>query len=83
MRWKKVTIVVAAIASCPVALILGGFLADWFYMRFIFHYPARDFAPGDAFGELILAMLFSTSIIAVALLVWRSLYKKIANSPAV
>jgi hypothetical protein len=79
MRWKRISIVIAAIATCPAALVAGGFLADWFYMRFMFHDPISDFGPGDAIGELILAIIFGTTLIAVTLLGWRSVYKRISN----
>jgi hypothetical protein len=81
MRWKKLFVIGGAIASCPVALIVAAIIADKFYMRFMFNYEISDFSPGDAFGEIFVAILFTVPLLIVILLAWVRLYRRISNQP--
>jgi hypothetical protein len=78
MKRRKLLVIGAAIASCPLALIVGAFLAYQIYMRFMFH-DVSDPGPGDAFGAIFLAMLFGVSLLILTLLGWERLYRRISN----
>jgi hypothetical protein len=60
-------------------LVAGFMIADPFYMRFIFERERKDFLPGDSFGGLIYAVLFSTALFVVAAFGWWRVYRRISN----
>jgi len=44
---KKTAVWLGVVATIPAALFLGFFVANPFYMRFVFEGDRKDFAPGD------------------------------------
>jgi hypothetical protein len=76
---KKILVICGAVISAPLVLVLSGILADEFYMRFMFRYDVSDFAPGDAFGEILLAILFAPLLFVMAGWGWTRLYQRISN----
>lgn len=79
MNWKKASVIAAIILTYPVTLVAGFFIAEPFYMRFIFEGNRRDFAPGDSFGVLIYTVLFSTLLFSAAAFGWWRVYRQISN----
>ena len=79
MSPKKILVISGALISAPLVLALAGILADKFYMQFMFRYDVSDFAPGDAFGEILLAILFALLLFVIAGWGWTRLYQRISN----
>jgi hypothetical protein len=79
MQWKKISVICGALASLPFVLALAGILADWFYMRFMFRYDVSEPGPGDALGEILLAMFFAMLLVALAALGWTRIYQRISS----
>jgi hypothetical protein len=77
MNWKKALVILGVIATYPVVLVAGFMIADPFYMRFIFQGERSDFAPGDTFGVLFYAVLFSVVLFEAAAFGGRHVYRKI------
>ena len=79
MIWKKIAVICGAIVSVPLAFVVGGVCTHPFYMRFVFNGELSDFAPGDAIGELLYLILFSTSFLLAELAGWVIVYRRVSN----
>ena len=79
IKLKKAAVWIGAVATIPVALVLGFVVADPFYMRFIFDGDRKDFSPGDSFGVLVWALIFSAVIIIPAMFGWWKLYRRLSQ----
>ncbi len=79
IKVKKVAVWLGAAATVPAALLLGFFVADPFYMRFVFEGDRRDFAPGDTFEVLIWTWIFAVLLMIPAMLGWWRLYRRISK----
>jgi len=76
---KKTAVWLGVVATIPAALVLGFFMANSFYMRFVFEGDRKDFAPGDTFGVLIWTWILAVLIMAPAMLGWWRLYRRISK----
>lgn len=76
IRWKRIALWLGILATIPASLLLGFYIADVVYMRFIFKGDREDFTPGDSFGILFYAVLFTVLILIPAMLGWWRLYRK-------
>jgi hypothetical protein len=79
IKVKKAAVWLGVLATIPVAFVLGFFIADPFYMRFIFEGERRDFAPGDSFGVLVWTLIFAVLLMTPAMLGWWHLYRRISK----
>jgi hypothetical protein len=79
MNWKKALVIAGVIGTYPAALVVGFMIADPFYMRFIFNGERTDFAPGDTFGVVFYALLFSVPLFALAAFGWWRVYRRLSN----
>ncbi|RZU41569.1 hypothetical protein [Edaphobacter modestus] len=79
MGRKKLLVIGGAVASCPVILIASFLVANKFYTRFIFKGEMSDFAPGDSFGVILYAFLFTFLLLIPVLLGWWWLYRRISD----
>lgn len=70
-------VVAGIILTVPVALITGYFVADPFYMRFIFEGDRKDFAPGDSLGILFYALIFAIVILVATVPIWIRVCRKV------
>ncbi len=79
MNQKKIAVIIGAILTSPGVIVAGALGAVPFYERFIFKGEMSDFAPGDAFGELLYTVVFALPFLILFFWGWRHLYRKVSK----
>jgi hypothetical protein len=78
--WRKFAVWVGILATIPTAFVAGFFLADRFYVRFLFEGDIKDFAPGDALGVFLYGSIFTVVILVLTCFGWWRVYRKVRQS---
>jgi hypothetical protein len=78
--WRKLAVWIGVLATIPAALVVGFFLADRFYVRFLFEGEMKDFAPGDAIGVLLYGTMFAVVILIPAFFGWWRIYRSLCQT---
>ena len=68
-----------AIVTAIVSFPLSAWLADKFYMRFMFSGDLGDFASGDSFGELLVFGAFEALSILATVAIWLRVYRRFSS----